>query len=238
VAFDAEGHHFVADGLNRRIRRIGDAVAPASVGDEAIRFIVRAYVDLLGRQPTAVEVAFWGSPVANGMPREWLGGVLVTTVEFRLLVAVATYQTWLGRAPTAAEATAVARRLASGTTLEQVWAELAGSEESWVRHGRDPRAYVDDLYRRSFGRDPDAAGKAFWIDKLTHGYSRTTAALAFALNPEGSTNFVKQCYARFLGLDADPVGQDFWVRQLQAGFRSEYVLAFFVGSNEYRARTH
>ncbi|MDQ4097046.1 MAG: DUF4214 domain-containing protein, partial [Actinomycetota bacterium] len=228
---------YVADGLNRRIRQISEAGAPATVRDEAVGFIVRAYLDLLGREPSAAEISFWGSLVANGMPREWLGGVLVTTTEFRLLVAVATYHTWLGRAPTAAEATAVANRLASGTTLEQVWADLAGSEESWVRHGRSPGAYVDALYRLGFGREPEAGGRAFWVDKLTKGYSRTTAALAFALNPEGSTNIVKQCYARFLGHEADPVGLDFWVRQLQAGFRTEYVLAFFVGSNEYRART-
>jgi hypothetical protein len=236
VAFDRDGNLYVADGLNRRVRRISDAGAPASVGEDTIRFITRAYLDLLGRQATAVEISFWAYFLVNGMPPEWLGGVLVTTTEFRLLVAVATYHTWLGRAPTEAEAKAVANRIGTGATLEQVWADLAGSEESWARHGRSASAYVDDLYRLGFGREPDPAGKAFWVGKLTSGYSRSQAALAFALNPAGSANIVRQCYDRYLGHPADPVGLDFWVTQLQKGFRSEYVLAFFVGSNEYRAR--
>ncbi len=226
----------MADGLNRRVRRISDAGASQATGDETVRFITRAYFDLLGRQPSALELSFWATLLMNGMPPEWLGGVLVQTVEFRLLVGVATYQTWLGRAPTAAEAKAVADRLAAGTTLEQVWADLAGSEESWARLRRNPGGFVDALYRLGFGREPDPAGKAFWVDKLSHGYSRTQAALAFALNPEGSTNIVRQSYDRYLERAPDPAGLDFWVGLHQRGFRTEYVLAFFVGSNEYRTK--
>ena len=235
VAFDAGGRLLVADGLNRRVRRITDAGAPASVGDDIVRFLVKAYLDILGRQPSSVEIAFWGPLLVQGMPWEWVGGVLVLGQEFHLLASVALYSTWLGRAPTAAEATALARRLKEGLTIEQAWAELAGSEESWARLGRDPGAYVDALYRLAFGRDPDPAGQALWVDKLRGGFPRTHAALAFVYNPAGSAHLVELTYSRFLGREGDQ-HKDFWVAQLQAGMRSEYLFAFFAGTPEYRAR--
>jgi hypothetical protein len=206
------------------------------VGDHAAVFIVRAYLDILGREPTAAEVGFWGPHLMRGFPRDWVGGVLVTTSEFRLLAAGSLYWTLLERAPSAAEAKALADRFAAGTRLEEAWAELAGSEASWARHGRDPGAYVDSLYRHAFGRDPEPAGKAYWVDQLRKGYSRTTAALAFAFNPAASAHVVEVSYGRFLGRPSDPAGSAFWVAQLQAGMRLEYLLAFFAGSDEYHAR--
>ncbi len=235
IAFDTTGRLLVTDGLNRRVRRITDAGAPASVGDDIVRFLVKVYLDILGREPTSVEIAFWGPLLVQGMPREWVGGILVTSQEFHVLASVALYQAWLGRPPTAAEATGLARRLREGLTIEQAWAELAGSEESWARLGRDPGAYVDALYRAAFGREPDDAGKAQWLDKLRNGYSRTDAALAFAYNPDASAHLVELSYSRFLGRAGDE-SKDFWVRQLQTGLRSEYLFAFFTGSDEYRSR--
>ena len=236
IAFDRQGSLYVADGLNRRVRRISDAGIVAEVGDHEATYVRRAYVDLLGREPTSAEVAFWVPLLAKGLPPEWVGGVLVRSTEFRGLVVWTLYQTWLGRAPSAAESRALVDRLAAGTTIEQAWSELAGSAEAWARYGRDPGAYVDDLYRRAFGGDPNLAGRAFWVDQLNRGYSRTTAALAFAYNPAASAHFVEVLCTRFLGRPADPAGLEFWVRHLQAGLRSEVVLAFFVGSTEYRAR--
>lgn len=100
--------------------------------------------------------------------------------------------------------------------------------------------YITIMYQAFFNRDPDAAGKAYWMSQFDSGLSRyyvlagfinsqefRKLCTAYGINP-GSlalltpvdrypqiTSFVTRFYTICLGRMPDPVGLDHWVVQLQ-----------------------
>jgi hypothetical protein len=44
--------------------------------------------------------------------------------------------------------------------------------------------FVTDLYRTFFDRDPDAAGRDYWIDRLSAGIPRDGVLISFMFSPE------------------------------------------------------
>jgi hypothetical protein len=74
------------------------------------------------------------------------------------------------------------------------------------------------LYRGLLGREADARGQAFWVERLEAGASLRDVALAFLQSPEGSaftapldnTSFVTNLYQAVLGRAPDAGGLTFW----------------------------
>ena len=64
------------------------------------------------------------------------------------------------------------------------------------------------------------------------GYPRHLVAAAFLRSQEAHRHFVADLYAGLLNRSPD-AALDFWVGQLQAGLPEEWVLAFFLGSQEF-----
>ncbi len=82
---------------------------------------------------------------------------------------------------------------------------------------------VDDLYQRSLGRAPDAAGRAYWIDQLAGDLVFANAGVYFfgsdeyALAGGDNEGFVRNLYRDLLGRTPDAAGLDYWVGQMNAG---------------------
>ena len=66
---------------------------------------------------------------------------------------------------------------------------------------------IDQLYSQGFGREADAAGKAYWEAALAGGTSIETIAAAFAESEEAN---IRDVYSAEYGRDADEAGLQYW----------------------------
>jgi hypothetical protein len=76
---------------------------------------------------------------------------------------------------------------ALGANVNETWFAMAAYFYSSVEYaslGRSDAAFVRDLYRTFFNREPDSSGLAFWTDKLANGLPREVALVSFMFSPE------------------------------------------------------
>ncbi len=123
-------------------------------------------------------------------------------------------------------------RLERGWTHDEIARSLARGEE-WAG------GVVDDLYELILHRGPDAAGRAYWVDRLSGGaWTRDVAASIFALGEfEGlsggtSTGYVTAVYDRVLGRTPDAGGLAHWAGRIDAGSPRTEVAIFVYTSVE------
>lgn len=99
------------------------------------------------------------------------------------------------------------------------------------------------LYQAAFGRDPDARGLSFWVDRLDSGrfelrqaaeHFASSAELAGLLEARGPSNdaYVEALYANVLGRAPDPAGLAFWTSALSNGSTRGEILLHFSESAE------
>lgn len=140
-----------------------------------------------------------------------------------------------GEAPSAEELSAAVGALDSGTgTRRDVARALVGAEA--VR-----RRTVTQAYQQVLGRDPDDAGRDYWVGRLGAGLTRTALVAnllnsgeAYALGGATPEGFVDLAYEVLLGRPADDAGRDHWVAALEAGARRWYLARAVLGSTESR----
>lgn len=148
------------DAVNRGLR--GTTLTPAQRSAEAARITTsaaaRAYVaDRLGDRYCAGSVG----PI------------------FRL------YSGFFTRPPDTSGLTYWVGRARTGTPLTAAAAAFAGSSEFRRTYGSlSDGAYVDLVYRNVLGRQPDAGGRAFWINRLRSGTSRGAVMTSFSESSE------------------------------------------------------
>lgn len=146
------------------------------------------------------------------------------------------YRAFTGTAPSAADLTAAAARLASGTTRTTFVGELAAGD-AWLH------ATVDRLYRTALDRAPDGAGAAYWVGQLRAGASVNRfgglvyGADEFYRRSGGTTTgFVTALYTRVLGRQPDGAGLAHWSRIVDRDGRGAVATAFFASTESRRDR--
>lgn len=106
-------------------------------------------------------------------------------------------------------------------------------------------AQVRRLYLAFFQREPDAVGRAFWVNQLLSGHPLGQVAAEFVKSNEfrstygglTDTQFVELVYRNVLGRDPDPDGFDYWVGQLRRGMGRGSLMVNFSESAEFKAKT-
>lgn len=78
---------------------------------------------------------------------------------------------WLGRAD-------------DGDTLEHITASMLASEEFASNGSQTDSGFLDSLYANTFDREADAAGKEYWLEKMSEGMSKVDIASCFADSDE------------------------------------------------------
>ena len=102
----------------------------------------------------------------------------------------------------------------------------------------DNAKYVKRLYIDFLGRTPDAAGAAFWLNRIT---SNTETARQVGQDFFNSPEFkvtgltVANAYVGLLGRDPDYPGFVFWLTQIRNGQSSASLFTTFVTSPEFVA---
>lgn len=96
-------------------------------------------------------------------------------------------------------------------------------------------AIINGVYRNVLGRDPDAAGLAFFDQALAAGMSRDQLARDVWSSPEHRAQEVNFYFSTYLHRAADPAGLHFWVAALEASDNEIPVVIGIVTSAEYQA---
>ncbi len=125
------------------------------------------------------------------------------------------YQDALDRDPdNAGRAFWVDRLLTDGRTRD-IAISIYGSPEAFDRAGGTAEEFIDALYNRILGRNPDAGGQAFWLDQLNSGQAEPWQIVAsFWESIEFRNQRVERVYQQVLNRPADPSGLEHWSERL------------------------
>ncbi len=184
----------------------------------AAGFVDRLYQNVLGRTPSAAERSYWMGQLAVGATRAELLLTFADSPEFQRRTGTDGLRpTDFGVGPAPASAP-------PGT------AAPAEAYEGEVRR----------LYRGAFGREPDAAGLAYWAGIRAAGVTLVSVADEFAISAEvraryGATSdgeYVDLVYRNVLGRPPDPEGRRYWLGQLGTGVSRGVLMVAFTESPE------
>lgn len=199
-------------------------------------YVQAVYLDVLGRPADAVGLAYWTYQLDHGRPRGDVAFDLVHSDEYYInIIITPAYHNYLLRDP---EPIGLAywndQMKNHGLTDERLEAGFIGSEEFYqVRGGGTDPGWVDALYQAFLGRSADDAGKAYWVQQLAAGESRSEVAYGFAASLERERARITDDYMHYLGRVPDQQGIDYWVEQFKNGMTNENVITGFVASDEY-----
>ncbi len=125
----------------------------------------------------------------------------------------ASYQDFLGRAPSQAEIDFQTQALASGKVSKLGYLNSLATSNEWLS------AIVTKFYQDTLGRSPDSAGLANWVSWLRSGrFTPAQVASLFYASDEYYANtggtpsaWVTSLYAKLLNRQPDPGGLQFWI---------------------------
>lgn len=100
------------------------------------------------------------------------------------------YIAYFKRLPDAAGIDYWLGRMDGGLGLNAVSAQFAKSPEFRTLYGNtSDTAFVTLVYQNVLGRNPDADGLAYWVDRIERGMTRGTVMTSFSESPEGRVRF-------------------------------------------------
>lgn len=206
-------------------------------GGKNVNFIRAAFRDLLGRAARDDEVAHFNNNVlAAGGTRRDVAAALVFGGDYRRAFVRGLFLTHLRRPASSGDLSFWLGQFASGARQEQIERDIAGTDEALRLAGNRIDAWLRSAYLRLLGREPDAAGRTFFLEVARQAEpfaaARRGAALAIQASDEHRTRFVRQAYLDLLEREADPGGLAFWVGRLRAGASARDVQAELLGSGE------
>jgi hypothetical protein len=152
----------------------------------------------------------------------------------------ASYQDFLGRAPSVDEVAFQATALSQGRVSKANYLASLSTSDEWLR------AIVTKMYRDTLSRDPDAAGLATWVSWLRSGRftvaevaSRFYASNEYYSAHAGNTaaSWVTLLYQKLLNRDPDAQGLQLWITLTNDPSHGRDFVAYnFYQSEESRMR--
>lgn len=217
-------------------------VAVVHIATQRYNFVENLYQDLLNRTPGEAEIEFWLDRLDEVPRRQVINGFLASQ-EYRRKLVNSFYEDLLDRDGTNVELNAAVSAIASGARDESIMAEVVAGDEYFAAHGSANGGFIDALYQDVLGRSADAAGRQFWIDRLSQGATRTQVVLGFTSSTEfrsllvddASDRFssIEGWYQDFLNRSADAGGKTFFTSQLNNGATWAQVQSQILASAEY-----
>lgn len=125
------------------------------------------------------------------------------------------YRAALDRDPDAGGRVFWTNRLLNDGRTRDVAISIYGSPEAYNAAGGTPGGFVDELYNRILGRNPDPAGRAYWVAELTSGRALPRSVVdSFWESTEFRRQRVQTVYHNVLGRPADSSGLTYWSERL------------------------
>lgn len=161
---------------------------------------------------------------------------MVSLLSYPASIVDKLYHQALGRAPDDAGLESWTTRIEDGATYGQIAQGIFESDERL-----DP--IIENYYKQFLLRDADAAGLAYWRDrvwKAEGGPEQVVAGMIssaeFFFQAGGAVqSWLNQAYRRLLGREADEAGLQYWAQWINSGRMTlaQVVLDGFESSSEY-----
>jgi hypothetical protein len=159
-----------------------------AVPSASASFVEQLYTRFLHRAADDGGFAYWTGKLDTGaMNAAEVSDQFMTSTEFQQDVdpMVRLYFAVFGRIPDVPGLSFWAGAMHAGLTAQQLGAGFAGGSEFQALYGAlDDGAFLDKLYQIAFQRTPDAAGKAYYLEQMSHGLSRSDIVVDFSNSPE------------------------------------------------------
>lgn len=193
-------------------------------------FVNLLFENVLGRPPAEAGLAYWSGELDSGnRTREEVVAGFSESAEFRDTTLAATldmsfagyqaaytddvyrlFRATLDRNPNASGLLDWARQLAEGTEYLDIVSGFVNSREFQDTYGAaNDTQFVTLLYNNVLGRDPNAAGLEYWVDRLDTGTdTREEVVRGFAQSREfkAGTQDDLTAYIRSIGEDDRLIG--------------------------------
>lgn len=210
------------------------SAAADATTDTAATYTDAVFGLFLGRAPAEDEARRWRPTVVWG-PLSSLTGHLARSTEWTRAAVTALYPAILDRDADPEGVEFWTSRVRSGWSIEDVAADLYGSDEYFVLHGGDDWGFVDSLYELVLGRAPERDGRRYWVGTIRSGTLRSTVASGFLGAIESRRLRVDRTFRAVLGRAVDPQGNGYWAEQIvQLG--DVGLAAHLAASDEYHRR--
>jgi Domain of unknown function (DUF4214) len=175
-------------------------------------FLASNYQNILGHEPDAVGLGYWGAQLNGGASRADVATGIWNSPEHRNLEVETFYTRLLGRAAEPGALSYFVAQFQAGASEHQIMTNLVLSSE-FTNGDSSPTTFVNNLYTKVLGRTADA-NAANWINALQTGTSRLAVAESFILSNEALTNAVDTYYQNFLQRAPSDADAQTWVTSM------------------------
>jgi hypothetical protein len=208
----------------------------ALIGTPNEVWIAQVYLDLLHKNISAGDLAFWTDQLEADVSRLSVATLIVNSAEYQTDYVIDLYHTLLIRNPAPDDPGIQLQYLAEGHSLEELRAVFLSSDEYVTVHNDagNPFAWVNSVFKDALGHAADAGSQQFWVGYL-QSHSLFDTALAIVESGEGLGEVVNIDYSHLLRRSADS-GAGVWFNALVGGARDQDVVANLVASGEYFLR--
>ncbi len=209
-------------------------------------FVQQQFVDLLGRNATSSDVAYFTTAINTG--RTTPDHTISTLARQGALAAymapaVRLYRAYFLRSPDHPGLRYWYDRLRTGVPLTDVSNSFASAPEFTWRYGNLNNAdFVTLLYRNTLGRAPDPDGMQYWVGTLADGASRGDVMLWFSESAEFNQRLttstdITVLYEGMVQRIPDDPGLLYWINQTTTTSTGRDTMAGSLRiSDEYAAR--
>lgn len=208
---------------------------PGTTTNPNSNYVRALYKEILGRDPDSAGLAYWTQLIVGGVSRTSVARSLMNSPEYRGRQVDTTFSDVLGRAASGAERSFWLNALSTGTDRTELVRSLLSSSEYQANTGT-LGGFVDSAYQDVLGRAAEAAGKAYWVNFLSIGGTRSQFAQTLLTSSEYRLNTIGNYYQDYLGRTPGPSESNWWLGQVQSGAVTLGAIAqSFLGSDEYFA---
>ena len=207
---------------------------PREANHEERAFVEAIYADFLGRASDPDGRKYWGDIMVRhanqpGGGRDTVAYSFAFSAENANKVVTDLYLLALDRQPDPSGLAHWRGQILSGTGPSAVAVSVFGSEEFFQRAGSTHGGFVDRLFAKVLGRQPDPGGRAFWVEQLDAGRSRTFVAQQVYASEESRRRRVGALYQRFLARQPDPEGHDYWTNVIAT--REDVAVSLYLSAS-------
>jgi hypothetical protein len=141
----------------------------------------------------------------------------------------------LERTITEAEWTYWINRMKSGTSMENIIAELCNSTEFWNLSGGTNDGFIERLYNKLLQRPSDPSGKQYWVNRLNTGSTKYLVTFEWVSGSEYQQLFVKAQMNKLLRRNnvIDQAEINTYTSQMQSGLSQINLIKTLLLSEEY-----
>ena len=194
-------------------------------------FINQVYLDLLGRPVDSAGVSAGLAFLASNSRQSYALSILDST-EYRIDLASAYYQSYLGRSPKPVEVSGFLSLLGSGGTDQQAQAGVLGSAEYFSDQGSDDANFVRSLFTNLLNRSATSGEVSLYVGLLMTSATSAQVASGVLSTSEYDVELLNGYFEQYLHRPMT-VSDNALLLQLESQIRNEQVQSEILGSLEY-----